>query len=364
MESVATFSNVFYPPMGIVHIAHKLSDLFKDRIKGKDKIVVRTSSQPNSNPHLGTVTTIMTCFSVAEYLRNKFDAEAEIIFDVLENSPAETVEIEGVEYQISLNDKIENGLSKYAEYIKGFDTIFSFLEEKTGIKLIKREYSEFQENKHIRKSILRMINKSNEFIPILAPSKDKMHLRFPCPICRLTDKYAINTTFTAIQEDSAKFRCKCPKHGVFSGLFSLDNLEFIDANTPIRDILQGIMSIENDREYNTFSLMIDGNDWSGVWTLHVFCRGLLLMGYNEIPSRMFAPLILDWSGAKFSKSLYLKSDAYKYLPQGFIDFSKFMEVYGTAGLEKLWEEIQTWAYDTKKIFRNYSIEYLNLILQS
>jgi hypothetical protein len=360
MDSIVSYSNVFYPPMGIVHITHQLSDLFEDKIKGKEKIVIRTSSQPNSNPHLGTITTIMTCFAIAEYLQKQFNLETEIVFDVLENSPAETCEYDGVKYQISLKDKIVSGRSKYEEYIKGFDIIFDFMQEKTGIKLIKREYSEFQQIPHVRKSILKIINNIDDFVPILSPSKKQIHLRFPCPQCGLTDKYSKNLSPITCNDDYAEFECYCPQHGKFTVDFSTTNTQFIDANTPIRDILQGVVSIEENS--NIFSLMIDGNDWSGVWALHVFCRGLLQMGYKEIPPRIFAPLILDWSGAKFSKSLYLKSDAYKYLPDGFTDMSKFMSIYGYQGLNKLWEEIQTWADETKKLFRNYSVDYFKLIL--
>lgn len=211
---------------------------------------------------------------------------------------------------------------------------------------------------------MKIINNPDDFIPILSPSERRLHLRFPCPYCHLTDKHSVNITPTKIQSDSVQFECNCPTHGRFNVTYSETNSQFIDANTPIRDILQGAISIEDDRNNNTFSLMIDGNDWSGVWALHVFSQGLLKMGYKEIPSRIFAPLILDWSGAKFSKSLYLKSDAYQYLPEGFIDFSKFINTYGYDGLEKLWKEILTWPAETKKLFRSYSIDYLSLILQS
>ena len=57
--------------------------------------------------------------------------------------------------------------------------------------------------------------------------------------------------------------------------------------------------------------MLDGGDWSGIWAQRMHTEGLVRLGFKEFPIRFFAPVILDWSGAKFSKSLYLKNDAYK-----------------------------------------------------
>lgn len=73
----------------------------------------------------------------------------------------------------------------------------------------------------------------------------------------------------------------------------------------------------------------------------------------DFPVRFYAPMVLDWSGAKFSKSLYVQSDAYHYLPKGLTNYQKFLETYGEAGLRKIWKEVQSRVSDPKKLFRDY-----------
>ena len=58
---------VFYSKGGISLILSDITDLFKDQIDDKvNKIIINTSSQPNSNPHLGTLTTISCAFALAK----------------------------------------------------------------------------------------------------------------------------------------------------------------------------------------------------------------------------------------------------------------------------------------------------------
>ena len=83
---------VFYPPIGIAHVTNKLSDLILYKDKNQKKIIINTSAQPNSSPHLGTITTLMTAFALASKIRDDLKVETEVQFDELENSPAETIE--------------------------------------------------------------------------------------------------------------------------------------------------------------------------------------------------------------------------------------------------------------------------------
>ena len=61
---------VFYPPIGIAHATNKLSDLILYKYKNQKKIIINTSAQPNSSPHLGTITTLMTVFALASKIRD------------------------------------------------------------------------------------------------------------------------------------------------------------------------------------------------------------------------------------------------------------------------------------------------------
>jgi hypothetical protein len=78
------------------------------------------------------------------------------------------------------------------------------------------------------------------------------------------------------------------------------------------------------------------------------------------PIIFYAPLILDWSEAKLSKSLYIKQGGYNYLVETgrryLLDADAFLET--TGGIEALFEEVQDWVNHPYKLFRNYTLEYL------
>lgn len=120
------------------------------------------------------------------------------------------------------------------------------------------------------------------------------------------------------------------------------------------------------KQENVLIVMVDGGDWAGTWASNVFFNGTSLLGYKPIqmPFRFYAPVICDWSGAKFSKSLYVQNDAYHYLPEALINYDVFRDTYGDNGLHKLWSEVQSWVNNPRKFFRNYSMDYFNFVLNS
>jgi hypothetical protein len=91
------WSNVFYPPVGIVHITKDIGQLVEPFIDGKSCIHINTSAQPNSHPHLGTVTTLMTAFAIGEHLGKYFSLPVKLTFDQLENAPGKKVTKNGIE---------------------------------------------------------------------------------------------------------------------------------------------------------------------------------------------------------------------------------------------------------------------------
>lgn len=66
---------------------------------------------------------------------------------------------------------------------------------------------------------------------------------------------------------------------------------------------------------------------------------------------------MDWSGAKISKSLYLKKGAYKYLPEYLLDYQRFDNETKGEGLSMLIELTDEWIRDPKKLFRHYTVYY-------
>ncbi len=93
-------------------------------------------------------------------------------------------------------------------------------------------------------------------------------------------------------------------------------------------------------------------------------ESLLKIGYREAPSVIYTPTILDWSGSKLSKRMYVGNNAYReYLKEGLINYSEFENQYGIEGFDRLYNEINEWVLNPVLFIRDYTIEYMDAVLQ-
>lgn len=103
-------------------------DIFRIEFEeGKYKeVIINTSSQPNGNPHLGTIITLFTTFCLAEAIRNKYNVVVSVQFDELENSPYECFDYDGVKYSKSLEFVNNGGISYADKYMLNYFDIFNY----------------------------------------------------------------------------------------------------------------------------------------------------------------------------------------------------------------------------------------------
>lgn len=163
--------------------------------------------------------------------------------------------------------------------------------------------------------------------------------------------------------DYVIYHSVCPEHGEFEIKVNQDEDSLIDFNTSIRNVIKEARFIEEAGGSNAMNLMVDGGDWTGMAFQVMQSLGLLGYEIKNLPVRIFTPIIEDWSGAKFSKSVYVKEGTYKHIPQEFLDYKKFQETFGTGGLEIVLNESRKWIEDPKKLFRNYSVDYLRKVFK-
>lgn len=356
-------NDIVFPPVGIAHITSNIADLVQYDISGKKRIHVHCASQPNSYPHLGTITTLMTAFAVAEHIGDYYGLTPEVRFEEIDNSPAEKVIKNGVTYSRSVKQVKESDLAKNEKYMRVFKYVFEFISKKTNVGFSIRPFSDYQNLPFVRRQLIKILDNESDFVPIFSPSEKRLHLRVQCLKCGFVDKAGINLQRRKLSNGSYELKSVCFEHGEHASVLSETSSDFTDTNTPITDVIQEALFIEEDTAANAISVMVDGNDWSGVWSLNVFTRGLCMLGYDFLkrPLHFYAPLITDWSGAKFSKSVYVSSHTYDYLPQELVDFSKFLDSWGEKGLEILWEEVACWVSEPKRFFRDYSVDYFKLL---
>jgi len=358
-----SLSDVLYPPVVIAHINKTMADYFRWRVKDKCEIQIHYSFQPNGHPHLGTITSLMTAFTIGEYLRDNFNIRVWILFEQLENAPGYRIEKDGIVYQLMLSDTPLGNSTKLEVYMKSFKELIKWLYNKTGVEYKIMSYKEFQEIPFVRKSLLEIMNRQEEFLPLLNPSEDKLRIRFPCKKCRFMDEEAKTLKIRELRKDYARLSMKCFEHGEYEIEITPENKEFVDFNTPIRNAIKERFFVEEAKKANALNLMIDGSDWVGMGELMSHVLGLWGYSAKDLPTRVFTPLIEDGSGAKFSKSVYVKENAYNYLPSYLRTYPELLEAYGERGLEVLLEETREWAKNPKKLFRNYTVEYFRLLFE-
>ena len=366
--SIYTRDDVVYPVLGLSHMTNDISDLIAHQMANKESIRIYHAIQPNSHPHIGSVTTLMTAFALASHFADSFGLPVSLTLDALENSPSyvHKKSLEGVVYEKSLNDTFQEGHSLADLYLESFRALLDTLSKRTGIPSTVRSYEQFQHIPLVRRQLLTILQRYEEFAPIVSPSEKRLHVRFPCPMCHYMDKNACTVRLKEVTSDMVRLTSRCCDHAEHSIDVREANNDFIDMNAALRDLTKGVLLIEESRQERSLCLTVAGGDWGGMWILRVFCEGLAHLGYTYegIPPRFFAPIITDWSGAKFSKSLYVASRTYDSLPKGLLDFSQFRAIYGEKGLDLLWEEVQTWVNDPKRLFRNYSVEYFKMLLNT
>ncbi|MEG1009588.1 MAG: hypothetical protein RSF67_07255, partial [Clostridia bacterium] len=210
----------------------------------------------------------------------------------------------------------------------------------------------------MKDSLCEVINNTSILKDVLDPKNGEIRLRIPCPKCGLTEKHLRDTKITKIEKNSLKIESFCPEHGDYNVTIDEKSKDNFDMNVPLRYLVKILYLLKQDKANNSLNIIVDGGDWSGMWPLRVYMEPLLKLGVNDVPSIIYTPTILDWSGSKLSKRMYVGNTAYReYLKEGLINYSEFYNQYGELGFERLYNEINSWVKSPKKFIRDYTIEY-------
>jgi hypothetical protein len=86
-------NELIFAPIGIAHLTDTNADLIHTAARGREWLRVTTAAQLNGTPHIGTVVTMLTVFALTSHAAETLNLPATVIFDALDNAPAEHVEI-------------------------------------------------------------------------------------------------------------------------------------------------------------------------------------------------------------------------------------------------------------------------------
>lgn len=343
--------NVYNPLGGGSYVFEKDITNFLLNKFNKNKVVISIGAQPNSSPHFGTLIVFSTAFSLAKKMKEiKPNLNVSVLFEVVDTAPSETIEINGIKYQKSLKStgKINNNFDDYLE-------ILEFFKQNDNIDYMIRFQSNFNTQKYIYPIIRKIIDNKETLAPILDPKYGNLRIRVACPHCGLADKNSKLTTFYG-----DKIYSYCPKHGEFITDIKI-NSDKLEYNTPVRNLVRAIAyGMHNEDIYQDYQIMrITGSDYAGFYQEELLYKPSAILGYpvNKLPAILYTPLVLDWSGAKLSKSLYVKQGAYSDLPSYLINYEFLKKEKGIQSLEVIHKITDDWIANPYLLFRNYSIYY-------
>lgn len=354
---------LIFAPVGITHLTADNADLIRAAAAGRSRIRVTTAAQLNGVPHLGTVVTMLTVFAFARHAAGVLGLPASVIFDALENAPAEQVSIDGEVYTRNVGDLIDSGDLDPAERTSGFERLLAWASDRSGTPYEFRPYAVYQGLRPVRECLHMIASRLDNFAPIVAPRDGVIRIRPRCPECRLMQKSAADLTITALS-GAVRLASHCPRHGRYTETVHIDGGGWYDANTPVRSIQKGYLLAAERDLYDACSVSVDGADWGGSWHASVLAPALAELGIppRDWPVSVFTPLITDHTGGKLSKTLYVAHGTYADLPEAFLNLDILLSQHGDQVLDIIWAEVIRWAAEPSRLHRGYTVAYLTSLL--
>ncbi|KAI1199864.1 hypothetical protein F5X97DRAFT_294943 [Nemania serpens] len=348
-------------------------------------IVVHAGLQPNNSPHVGTLVVFCYAFSVARGIRDRMRVleangkentppSVTVLITFIDTAPVkdETVEMEGVQYQRSYRD-VGDALGTY---MADYEEVIRYLSAWADVPVTVAFQADFFSSPSMP-VLLNYIARHHETLgPQLSPKYGSLALRSACPVpgCGLAEKHGRLNEYRADdngQDSTIGFHC--PHHGPHAVRLSHPaEIARLEANAPTRNLLRSMTHLLDTSAHH---IRVTGADYAGMYQETFLYRPLAAwsaitgLARGRTPHILYAPLIVDWSGAKLSKSLYVRDGAYEFMKRqgmdGLCSYARLREQFGgdgSKGLRGIWDEVQRWMADPKKLFRSFSVAYLHGVI--
>ncbi|KAF4604713.1 hypothetical protein EYR40_003491 [Pleurotus pulmonarius] len=353
------------------------------------RLIVHIGAQPNNSPHAGTIITFALGFILARKLQRKYDdmgggtgrlplLTVSVSLDLVDTAPdaKKTIEKDGVAYQRS-----HRNTNAMKEFLPDYNELLERLSMFTGVPYTCTRQADLLKSKHIPKVLETILADHVRIGRELSPECDRIALRVACPVedCGVAEKHGkLNQYHYTDGIPTVTFNCL--HHGPHTSSLTPANIEKFELNTPLRNLVRGVANmldtIETQGDVDgeeRYHLRVTGADYAGMYQEQLFYRQInclmkaILPECSQLPLPVicYAPLLTDWSGAKLSKSLYVKEGAYTYLEEQnkdyLLSYSKMKEMGKDP--EVIFREVESWVDDPKRLFRHYSVEYFTRLFE-
>ncbi|MFJ6771468.1 ASCH domain-containing protein [Kitasatospora sp. NPDC091257] len=296
-----TVSTLRSPNTVLANAVEDAVDVLRPRIMDYDieSIGFSVGTQINGHPHLGTHLVQSLAFLLAERARDEFGIHTTVDFCALDNSPAQTVRVDGRRYQRAYAhalsaDEITALLARY--YLPLFDACRA----RTNVPYTVTTYTRQQDTPAFRAEFLRTLELLDAVGTWLSPNSGSAHIRLPCPVCGWAEKYAGRTRLLELDEAGGLFEAACLEHGRYEADITPLGGGYLDLATLYRNVVKERSYRPDDR---TLHVMVKGGDWAFGCQLVDGAHAALGPPAGPLPVRIFTPQILGSDGGKLSKSL-------------------------------------------------------------
>ncbi|KAL2021442.1 hypothetical protein VTK56DRAFT_7195 [Thermocarpiscus australiensis] len=320
------------------------------------------------------------------------------------------LEVDGIQYQRSYRD-VPGALT----YLGDYHEVLTFLSQWSGISYRIAYQRDFFSHPTMPQLIRYLVVNHRTLGRQLSPKHDTLALRAACPVtgCHLAEKhgrlnsytihnpYAIPPTTKATTESPiatpAMITFNCPRHGPHTvSLADPRSVARLEANAPARNLVRSMLHLLDTQIHH---IRITGADYAGTYQEAMLYRPLAEWSWwwwrtrtgvapsasaststssttgagrdksspnpqVRTPHILYAPLVTDWSGAKLSKSMYVREGGYEGMTRFFgtgalASWRALGEQVGKEeGLRRVWGEVGRWVADPRRLFRCFSVEYL------
>ncbi|KAF9535306.1 hypothetical protein CPB83DRAFT_801551 [Crepidotus variabilis] len=360
-------------------------------------LIVHTGAQPNNSPHAGTLVVFFKTFLIAQHIRMHYDK-------ILEEGRLSALEVQWihnftVKVQLNLVDTAPDNAKTpkpgadgihYQRSLRSGDLFPSLLPDYKEVMALAAEavggkvpYEIKTQTNLLRMTsipkIIEEIVKNREVIgKTLSPETGKLAMRAACSKdgCGLAEKHGLHNKYLTLPDGTVviSFVCSERNHGRHEiSTANPEEVARLEFNTPLRNLVRTLAYGLDTNESRTVArgkgggevrvhMRVTGMDYAGTYSEQLLWRPLCLLPFKiDPPVILYAPLIVDWAGSKLSKSLYVKDSAYKYLEEQNMSYLLSYGKMKEAGKDPmvLFELVNGWVQEPKKMFRSYSIEYLH-----
>ncbi|KAF8958021.1 hypothetical protein BDZ97DRAFT_1924046 [Flammula alnicola] len=350
--------NVVHHPLGAG------SYIFRDKLVQhinlhctKNRVILHIGSQPNSSPHMGTIINFTVAFFLAGKLQQEHDRSVLISLDIVDTAPSEQLTINGLRYQRS-----QRFTREMDKYMVDFIEILDSLKNRTGVEYRIRTQAEFLGDPYIPTALSQVVRDREVLGPSFSPKTGKLAIRAACPHvdCGLADKDGVQNVYSYSDDGKSTIEFQCPEHGPYIlNLFDPQHIQKLEFNTPLRNILRAkVFAHDPDVSW----IHVPGADYAGYYQEQLLWRHITP---EEALLIFYTPLIVDWSGAKLSKSLYVSSGAYQYLKDKDMDYLVSYKIFKEQKKELgvVFDEVRDWFEHPYRLFRSYSVAYIDSLFK-